>query len=328
MLPRVSVIVPAYNSGKTIAECLEALASQTYPAGLYETIVVDDGSTDSTPSLVGKFPVKYLRQKNSGPATARNRGAREASGEIILFTDSDCVADPDWIEEMTGPFKDPEVVAVKGAYRTNQRSIVARFAQLEFEERFEMLKKAESIDMVDTYSAGYRRDLFMAAGGFDASFPVANNEDTELSYRLSVLGHKMVFNPGARVCHLRHPDSVKRYASLKFWRGYWRMAVYKRFPGKMLKDHYTPQSLKLGILFVFLFAAGAAFAALVPRPGVYVPMLAALCFALTCVPFTLSALRKDPAVALFSPFLLLVRASAIGAGALWGAVGGMRPGLG
>ena len=154
---------------------------------------------------------------------------KEAQGEIILFTDSDCVPSDNWISEMVKPFEDKEVVAVKGAYKTRQKSITARFAQLEFEERFEMLKKAESIDMVDTYSAGYRKDIFLLMGGFDPYFPVANNEDTELSYRMSKLGYKMVFNPDAIVYHLNHPSSIKRYARLKFWRGYWRTVVYKRF---------------------------------------------------------------------------------------------------
>src|SRR3990170_7584037 len=318
MLPRVSVIVPAYNSGKTIAECLEALASQTYPAGLYETIVVDDGSTDSTPSLIKKFPVKYLRQKNSGPATARNRGAREASGEIILFTDSDCVADPDWIEEMTGPFKDPEVLAVKGADRTNQRSIVARVAQLEFEERFEMLKKAESIDMVDTYSAGFRKDIFLKMGGFDTSFPVANNEDTELSYRMSRRGLKMVFNPEAIVYHLNHPDSIKRYARLKFWRGYWRIVVYKKYPDKMLKDTYTPQSLKLQSLSLLLLFMDIPFVLIFPMYGIYIFLFIFTSFVILSIPFILLAFKKDPLIVVLAPFFLVLRASSIGFGALRG----------
>ena len=77
--------------------------------------------------------------------------------------------------------------------------------------------------------------------GFDESFPVANNEDTDLSYRIAAAGHVMVFNPDAVVSHLRHPDSLRRYIRQKFWRGYWRMIVYRRHPGKMVKDTYTPR---------------------------------------------------------------------------------------
>src|SRR3989304_8288811 len=318
----VSVIVPAYNSEKTIESCIEALLLQDYQKELYEVIVVDDGSTDNTAQKIKKFPVKYIWQKNSGPASARNNGVTYANGDTILFTDSDCMPDVNWISEMVKPFKDINVMAVKGAYRNKQKSIVARFAQLEFEERFEMLKKAEYIDMVDTYSAGFRKDIFLKMGGFDTSFPVANNEDTELSYRMSRRGLKMVFNPEAIVYHLNHPDSIKRYARLKFWRGYWRIVVYKRFPDKMLKDTYTPQTLKLQTLALFGIIGSLPAAALSPAWGGYFSISAALFFLILSMPFMLLAFKKEPVIALFSPAFLLLRAASIGSGALWGALKG------
>ncbi|MBI5492867.1 MAG: glycosyltransferase [Deltaproteobacteria bacterium] len=316
----VSVVVPAYRAEKTIERCLTALLGQDYPKGAYEIIVVDDGSPDRTGDIVKKFPVRYLRQSNSGPASARNRGVGEAAGGIILFTDSDCVPETNWMSEMLKPFSDPRVAAVKGAYRTGQRGIVARFSQVEFEERFEMLKKAASIDMVDTYSAGFRKDVFLRMGGFDTSFPAANNEDTELSYRMSKAGLKMVFTPGAIVCHLNHPDSVRRYARLKFSRGFWRMVVYKRFPDKMMKDTYTPRSLKVEILMLFILAGTLPFAAIFPAKGVYLLAAEGAVLLAVMLPLIIFAFRKDPGIGVFMPFLLLLRAGAIGLGALRGAL--------
>ena len=315
---KVSVIVPVYNNQESIKKCIEALLRQDYPKSNYEVIVVNDGSSDGTADVVTAYPVRYISQKNQGPAAARNRGAGEATGDIILFTDSDCVPDPDWIMEMVKPFAVPDVVAVKGAYKTSQRALTARFAQIEFEERFNMLKKAESIDMVDTYSAGFRKGIFLEMKGFDTSFPVANNEDTELSYRMSRLGFRMVFNPDAIVYHLNHPDSIKRYARLKFWRGYWRMVVYKRFPDKMIKDTYTPQTLKLQILSMFVVFAGLLLALFFPVAGIFLILLASLSFLVLSVPFIMLALSKDPVVGLFTPFFLVVRAVPIGIGVLWG----------
>jgi glycosyltransferase involved in cell wall biosynthesis len=315
---KYSVIVPAYNAGKTISDCLGALTRQSVDEAEYEIIVVDDGSRDNTAKIVQSLPVRYLHQPNKGPAAARNHGSREARGSIILFTDSDCVPAPDWIEKMTGSFTDPGVVAVKGAYRTNQRSLFARFAQVEFEERFELLKRAASIDMVDTYSAAYRSVVFKQAGGFDESFPVANNEDTELSYKLSRMGRKMVFNPDAVVYHLNHPDSLRRYARLKFWRGYWRMVVYRRYPDKMMKDTYTPQTLKLQILFLFLAVGWLPAMLLWPKDIVY-PMAATFfLYGLSMVPFALLAVKRDPVVGMLSPFFLSIRAASLGLGFLWG----------
>ena len=313
-----SVIIPAYNAKGTIEKCLGNLENQSIPRGNYEVILVDDGSTDNTPDIIRRFPVKYFWQPNQGPAAARNKGAREAHGDIILFTDADCVPQNNWIEEMVRPFKDPEIIAVKGAYKTDQKSLTARFAQIEFEERFEMLKQVESIDMVDTYSAGYRKSVFLSLGGFDPSFPVANNEDTELSYKMSKAGYRMVFNPNAIVYHLNHPDSIKRYARHKFWRGYWRMIVYKKYPDKMFKDSYTPQTLKLQILFLFLSLLCIPFMVLSPYLMFSLLIFSIIGFISSSLPLTILALRKDLLVALCVLFFTFLRSFSLGFGVVWG----------
>ncbi|MCG6552803.1 MAG: glycosyltransferase [Candidatus Magnetominusculus sp. LBB02] len=313
---KASVIVPAYNAQKTISRSIEALLRQTFPQANYEVIIIDDGSTDKTAEIAVNYPVRYYRKENGGPASARNMGVRKAVGEIILFTDSDCVASKTWIEQMLRPFNDPTVMAVKGAYRSNQQQLTARFSQLEFEERFEMLSKSESIDMVDTYAAAFRKTVFVGAGGFDESFPVANNEDTDLSYRLSVAGHKMVFNPDAIVYHLNHPASLKRYGRIKFLRGYWRMVVYKRYPGKMIKDTYTPQSLKLQILALIGCMALLALSAFI-HEALYALLILLMVFLLSTAGFTRFALNKDTTVGMLSPFFIALRASSIGLGVLF-----------
>lgn len=313
---KYSVIVPAYNSAGTIEHCLKALTQQSINMEACEVIVVDDGSTDRTDDIIKKFPVKYIRQPNRGPAAARNHGAAKAAGEVLLFTDSDCVPDYRWVEEMTRPFADRDIAAVKGAYRTSQKALTARFAQVEFEERFELLKKTERIDMVDTYSAAFRREVFIRAGGFDESFPAANNEDTDLSYKLSAAGHKMVFNPKAIVSHLRHPDTICRYSRQKFWRGYWRMVVYRRFPDKMVKDSYTPQSLKLQVLLLFSAIAFALFTVILPV-SVYLSIFLLVLFMLSALPFASFAFKRDWLIGLASVFFLSVRALSIGCGILY-----------
>src|SRR6476661_7120595 len=133
-LPRVSVVIPAYRAARTLPAGLAALAAQTYPADHLEIIVVDDGSPDETAAVAEAAGARVLRQANRGPATARNRGALAATGDLVLFTDADCAPTPAWVERMAAPFADPAVMGVKGAYRTRQRSIAARFAQYEFED--------------------------------------------------------------------------------------------------------------------------------------------------------------------------------------------------
>ncbi len=314
---QVSVIIPTYNSAEKIQKCIEGLENQSLPREQYEIIVVDDGSTDETALIKENDTIHYYFQENRGPAAARNRGVELAKGNIVLFTDSDCIPDRDWIEQMVSPFQDLEIAAVKGTYKSNQRSLWARFAQVEFAERYKLLLGTEYIDMIDTYSAGYRKEVFCSMGGFDISFPVPNNEDTDLSYRMSLSGHKMVFKPNAVVYHTGHPDTLQKYMRLKFWRGYWRMVVYERYTAKMIKDTYTPQTLKFQILFVCLFILSSALCVFSPRLMIPLISISLSLFLVASLPFTVLALTQDIVIGLLSPFFLFLRALSLGSGALY-----------
>jgi glycosyltransferase involved in cell wall biosynthesis len=313
-----SVVVPAYNSERTLAFCLEALANQTLPRERFEVIVVDDGSTDSTSKIARKVDVRYMFQKNRGPASARNIGADAAVGNIILFTDSDCIPCSDWLEEMVRPFADTHVVAVKGKYKTRQTELVARFAQMEFEDRYDMLKKSASIDMIDTYSAAFRKDVFKRMGGFDSRFPKANNEDTELSYRLATAGYKMVFNPDAVVFHV-HPSTLARYLKLKFWRGYWRIIVYRRYPNKAFKDSYTPNVLKIQTL-IMAMSLPLCPLSLFNSDSLSLVLLIWSIVLITTFTFAIKTYKKDKLVGILSPIIILLRSLAFAFGSILGLI--------
>ena len=311
-----SVVVPVYNSERTLGFCLEALSIQTLPRERFEVIVVDDGSTDRTSKIARQFDVRYMFQKNRGPASARNLGADAAAGSLILFTDSDCVPCPNWLEEMVQPFTDLQVVAAKGSYRTRQTELVARFAQMEFEDRYDMLKKNAGIDMIDTYSAAFRKEVFKRMGGFDSRFPKANNEDTELSYRLDTAGCKMVFNPKAVVFHT-HPSTLEKYLKLKFWRGYWRMIVYRRYPKKALKDSYTPNVLKIQTMLMAMSFPLCLFSAFVPA-FIWLVLLLWSILMISALPFSIKTYKKDKLAGLFSPLIILFRSLVFALGSLLG----------
>jgi GT2 family glycosyltransferase len=312
--PWTSVIIPAYNAGATIDDCLGALASQTVPRESYEVLVVDDGSVDDTRSRVRAHDgVRLLRQAHAGPAAARNLGAEEAQGEILLFTDSDCVPARDWVAQMAAPFRDDNVAGVKGAYLTDQQEIVARFVQIEYEDKYDHMSREAFIDFVDTYAAGYRRQLFLSSGGFDTSFPLASVEDQEFSFRLAGRGYRMVFVPQARVHHLDHARTLGAYWRKKFKIGYWKVLVTRRHPAKALRDSHTPQSLKVQILLVGLGLVCLG-GGLLWRPLMALSGILALSFLLTTIPFAFRAWHRDRVVALLAPGLLLVRALALGVG--------------
>jgi GT2 family glycosyltransferase len=194
--------------------------------------------------------------------------------------------------------------------------VVARFAQLEIEERYERMKSKKYIDFIGSYSAGYRKNIFLKSGGFDENFPMASGEDPELSFKLAESGFKMVFTPKAVVYH-KHPSSLGKYLKQKFWRAYWRILLYKKHPGKIKSESYTPQTLKLqiGILYLFfLFLIGSLFS----KIYLNVSALLILVLFLSTIELAYKNLRKDMLVGLYSPVIVVLRTVSFGLGLLYG----------
>ncbi|MCX6639833.1 MAG: exopolysaccharide biosynthesis polyprenyl glycosylphosphotransferase [bacterium] len=317
----ISVVIPAYNSEKTLPYTLQALQKQTLPRELYEVIVIDDASTDGTASVAREFGVRYRRQTKEGPAAARNLGVRISRGDIVLFTDSDCIPKDDWIAKMVKPFEDPKVAGVMGRYLTRQREYAARFVQLEFEERFSIIKEHDSIDLVPSFAAAFRRSVFDEVGGFDAHYPLANNEDVELSYKIAARGYKMVFVNDAIVYH-KHPLCWKKYFGVKYSRAFWRTLVYKKFPGKIFKDTYTPQSLKAQMLTAWFLVISTLGFIFNTTWGAATIGLAGALFLTSCVPFTKRTYKFDPALSMAAPLILFPKSIIFGFGVFLGFITG------
>jgi GT2 family glycosyltransferase len=312
----VSIIIPTFNGAARIANCLDALLNQSHKQDA-EILVVDDGSTDKIAEVVSRYPgVRLVSQSNAGPAAARNRGALEACGTIIVFTDDDCVPAPDWLAAMLEPFKDPGLVGTKGIYRTRQGSLAARFVQIEYEDKYRLMARLPRIDFIDTYSAAFRRDRFLEMGGYDTSFPVACAEDIELTYRMSRRGWKMVFVPTAVVYHT-HPATLLQYLKKKYKFAFWRVLAVRRNPGKVLKDSHTPQIMKLQLLFAPVLLL-SIFYDLLARPAIPASGLVFAAFLVSTLPFAARAIAKDPIVGLLSPAFLAARAGAQALGVIAG----------
>jgi glycosyltransferase involved in cell wall biosynthesis len=236
---KVSVVVPVYNAQKTIAACVNGLLIQNAPGIDMEIILVDDGSTDATAEILKTFDrIRYFYQPNAGPAAARNHGAHQASGDIVFFTDSDCIPRPDWVAKMINGFRCERAGAVAGSYGiANPESLLARCIHQEILFRHECLM-GDWVDVFGSYNAAVIKEVFERAGGFNTSYRFPSGEDNELSYRLRRNGVRIRFIKDARVDHA-HPVSVRRYLYEQFRHGVWRVKMYRAFPAMMAGDGYT-----------------------------------------------------------------------------------------
>jgi lipopolysaccharide/colanic/teichoic acid biosynthesis glycosyltransferase/glycosyltransferase involved in cell wall biosynthesis len=315
----ISVIVPAKDAAHTLGECLHALIHQE---GIqidmdYEVIVVDDGSSDATAAIANNFNVKVLQITNRGPSAARNTGARNARGTILAFTDADCTPSPTWLRDLTQPFQNPEIVGVKGTYRTDQTTPIPRFVQLEYEYKYSHMQKQSYIDFIDTYSAAYRKDIFILNGGFDETFPLPSVEDQEFSFRLARKGYRMVFEPVAVVFH-HHDLNLSQYLRRKFGIGYWKAVMLRWIPEKTLTDSHTAPTQRIEIVLLALMMAAIPLAAvqLFYASILFLTFLAV--FLMMSSSFLGFIQKRDPQVLWVAPGMLLFRAGALGMGLLKG----------
>lgn len=195
MIPSTSVVIPTFNRAASLERCLRAL-----PLDL-EVVVVDDGSTDGTPGVperVSHPRLRFIRKSNGGPATARNRGTRTATGSIIVFTDDDCVPSPGWPWPLVDRLsrEPPSVGGVGGRVLPLGNGLVSRYSTFH-----RILEPPQSCSYLVTANCAYRREAFEAVGGFDESIRKPGGEDPDLAFRVRARGYGLAFEPSALVRH-------------------------------------------------------------------------------------------------------------------------------
>lgn len=269
----VSVIVPAYNAEATIGACLESLLAQARAPD--EIVVVDDASTDGTAGVISRYPVKLIRlARNGGPGVARNEGARVAAGDILAFTDSDCVAPPDWLARLEREFDDEGIVAVTGGYAgTTAPGFLPLLQHLVLRERQATLP--DEIASTITSNFACRRRAFEAVGGFplycrkrDPRRPVWGNEDEELGFLLTRAGGRIRWLRDAGVLHRFRPGLGGYLRQQKFYAERIVMSHF-RFPEmRKTRTNYNRQSGALSVLSAG-GTTGGALSSLVCLPDIY-----------------------------------------------------------
>jgi GT2 family glycosyltransferase len=202
--PRVSVVVCTYNGGRTLRQCLCSLLGLDYPD--YEIIVVDDGSTDDTQTIVADFPeIKVIRQANHGLSVARNVGLQAASGTIIAYTDSDCFADADWLTHLVYQFQRSGAAAVGGPNLTPEDGRLAACVAASPGQPTHVLESDQVAEHIPGCNMAFRREALAAINGFDAQYRKAG-DDVDVCWRLQQAGYWITFAPGAFVWHHRRQN--------------------------------------------------------------------------------------------------------------------------
>ena len=199
--PKATVVVAAYNASSTIGDCLSSIRELNYPD--YETIVVDDGSTDSTSEIANHDGVRTIRIEHKGLAAARNAGVDAASGEVIAFIDADARADRDWLYHLVETIKRRDAAAAAGPnFAPDPQS--ARAAAMAAAPGLPQEVRADDDRLAQLCGCNMAivKAALIKAGGFDPMFTTAG-DDVDLSWRLTASTETLAYAPGAVVIHER-----------------------------------------------------------------------------------------------------------------------------
>jgi glycosyltransferase involved in cell wall biosynthesis len=199
--PKVSVVVCTYNGGRTLEQCLRSLMALSYPN--YEVIVVDDGSTDETRTILQRFRrVSAIHQQNQGLSVARNVGLRAAKGEIVAYTDSDCFADQDWLTHLVHQLQRTDAAAVGGPNLSPDDGRLAGCIAACPGQPTHVLESDQQAEHIPGCNMAFHRETLHQIQGFDPQFRKAG-DDVDICWRLQQAGYWITFAPGAFVWHHR-----------------------------------------------------------------------------------------------------------------------------
>ena len=225
--PIISIITPTYNRADELKHLYRSIREQSIDLGILEFIISDDGSTDSTKSMVEKWveiseiSIKFITQKNQGPGAARNHGMTVAEGDLFLFIDSDCEAHPDWIKTIYDEYQQNKFDAFGGPdgakddFSVLQKSI--DFSMTSFFTTGGM--RGHSEDMLAkffprTHNMGIKRSIYNQIGGFGG---LRHGQDIEFSNRIRKSGARIKFLINAIVFHRRRTSINQFFKQVFNW---------------------------------------------------------------------------------------------------------------
>jgi glycosyltransferase involved in cell wall biosynthesis len=220
----VSIIIPAKNEGKVIAECLDALSRTDYPPDAREVILVDNGSTDETVAVASRYAdrlnLRIITGQKGYISAVRNRGALMATGQILAFLDADCAPPPDWLQRGASLCTPGRIT---GAYYAipSRSSWVARSWYGD-----QHREKDGPVPFIPSGDLFVDRETFLKVGGFDET--IETNEDCDFSERARAAGFEIIAYPELAVTHYGTPQALSGFYKKQRWHGKHVIAVTVR----------------------------------------------------------------------------------------------------
>lgn len=258
MRPSVSVIICTYNRAPLLKRALFSLTQQTLLPRQFEVIVVDDGSRDGTQDTIrgikGRLPYSLSchAQEKKGISAAKNLGIREAGGDVLVFTDDDCIFEKDWLSRLIGHLDSPDVGAVGGPDRSpSDASFFARcvdYTVTSFAGTGGVRRK-EGVRLAKYYPRGcniaFPQAVIEKAGGYDET--LAAGEEIELDYRVKQAGYLLKYAPDAPVWHKRR-SSLLGFLRQMYCRGYTRVELARRHLALLEPSYLLPPLAIVGFM--------------------------------------------------------------------------------
>nr|AQS32426.1 hypothetical protein [uncultured archaeon] len=251
----LSIIIPLYNSQETIGKCLDSIYSSNYPRNKYEVVVVDDCSTDNSASIVSGYPCKLIKlNKNSGPAAARNSGAKKSKGGILVFIDSDVVIGKNFFNITASSFNKEIVCLTAINTKKSNYNLTTDFFNLL--DHFVFLKSPQYAMLPCTSYCTVKKSIFKDLGGFNENYKKSHVEDLELGLKLMNKRYKIYLNKKLKFTHLKK-YSFLGFLKYGFLRSFYRIKVLLNTKDIRTTSNYYP--LNTSLLFLVLVLVGLGF---------------------------------------------------------------------
>jgi len=236
--PLVTVVIPTYARPERLRGCLAALARQTMAADAFEVVVVDDGSPEParppTADALAGPAVRVIRQENAGPSAARNRGVQEARGQLVAFTDDDCLPTPTWLESLVTAHRQcPDALVGGITFNGLTDAIFSTTSQLIVDLVYEHFnRQPDSAYFLTSNNMLCSQAAYSELGGFDTDFQRAGAEDRDFCDRWRASGRPLRLVPTARLEH-RHAQDLRAFLGLhyRYGRGAYRYQANRRLRG-------------------------------------------------------------------------------------------------